>query len=89
MTLHEVLGSAGAVLIVGAYFLLQVQKLDPKGLTYSLVNALGAGAIVTSLTVQWNLSAFLVEAFWFAVSVFGIWRWMQRRSTATADSNMP
>ena len=85
MTFHEVLGTTGAILIVGAYFLLQVQRLDPKGLTYSVVNALGAGAIVTSLTVEWNLSAFLVEAFWFAVSVFGIVRWAQRRRSASAE----
>jgi len=79
VTPHQILGTAGAVLVVGAYFLLQVGKLDPRGLAYSLVNALGAGSIVISLTVQWNLSAFLVEAFWFAVSVLGVWRWLRRR----------
>lgn len=84
MTAYDVLGSAGAALIVGVYFLLQLGKLDPKGLSYSLSNALGAGAIVISLCVEWNLSAFLVEAFWFAVSVFGIWQWLRRRRAGGA-----
>ena len=72
MSAPDVLGAAGGLLIVGAYSMLQLQRLDPRGLRYSLVNAVGAGLILFSLLFEFNLGAFLVEAFWLLVSCFGI-----------------
>lgn len=72
--LHELVGSLGVVLIVGAYLGLQLERIDPKRLPYSLVNALGSGLILVSLAFEWNLPSALIEGFWLAVSALGIWR---------------
>jgi paired small multidrug resistance pump len=71
---YDVAGSAGVAMIVCAYFFLQLGRVASDSLHYLLANALGAGLILISLSVQFNFSAFLVEAFWLAISVFGLLR---------------
>jgi hypothetical protein len=74
---HDLVGNLGVVMILGTYFALQVGRLDAKSVAYSALNALGAGLITVSLLFDFNLSAFVVEAAWVAVSVYGlvrIWR---------------
>ncbi len=70
----DVAGFAGVVLIVIAYLLLQLNKLPSTAPTYSLLNALGALLVMISLLFDFNLSAFLMEAFWFLISLFGLAR---------------
>jgi len=82
MQWHDVVGSAGAATILVSYFLLQLQRLSSGGLTYSLVNAAGASLILVSLSVDFNLAAFIVEAFWLAISAIGIVRWKLNSSAA-------
>jgi len=74
MTWHDLAGSAGVILIVGAYLLLQLEHVDSNELSYLLANALGAALILVSLFVEFNLSAFLMELFWLAISLFGLVR---------------
>jgi hypothetical protein len=62
----------GVVLIVIAYLLLQLNKLPSSALSYSLLNALGALLVIGSLIFNFNLSAFLMEAFWFLISLYGL-----------------
>ncbi len=86
MTPVDVLGALGAILIVGAYLLLQLERLQATQLRYSLMNAVGALLILVSLTVDFNLSACLVEAFWLAVSVIGIVKGLRaRRASSRAE----
>lgn len=79
MSAHNFVGAFGAALIVGAYVLLQLEKLDPKNLSYSLLNAVGAALVLVSLTLDFNLAAFVVEAFWLVVSGIGIAKSLSRR----------
>lgn len=78
MQWHDVAGSTGAAIILVSYFLLQVQRLSGSGLAYSVFNAIGAFLILLSLLIDFNLAAFIVEAFWLAISLFGIARWRIR-----------
>jgi hypothetical protein len=77
--LLDVVGLLGAVLLMVAYLLLQVNKLQSNGLTYSLLNAIGALLIVFSLLVNFNLAAFLIEVFWVLISLIGIIRYLRPR----------
>jgi len=70
----DVVGIAGVVLLVIAYLLLQINKLKSSGLPYSFLNLIGASLIIVSLVVDFNLSAFLMEAFWVLISLIGIFR---------------
>jgi hypothetical protein len=68
----DLAGFMGVVLIVIAYLLLQLNKLPSSALSYSLLNALGALLVIGSLIFNFNLSAFLMEAFWFLISLYGL-----------------
>jgi paired small multidrug resistance pump len=81
MRWYDVAGSIGVVLIVFAYFFLQLGRLASNSRGYLVANALGAGLILFSLTAEFNFSAFLIEAFWLAISLFGLLRRaLERRS---------
>jgi hypothetical protein len=76
MTFHlsDLAGFIGVVLIIVAYLLLQLEKLPSSSPRYSLLNAAGALLIIISLIFAFNLSAFIVEAFWFLISLMGLLR---------------
>jgi len=76
MNLHlfDLIGFIGVLLIIVVYLLLQLDKLSSSSPKYSLLNAAGALLIIISLFFAFNLSAFIVEAFWFLISLVGLWR---------------
>ena len=79
----DLAGFIGVVLIVIAYLLLQLNKLPSSAPSYSLLNALGALLVIVSMLFDFNLAAFLMEAFWFLISLFGLTRSMiSKHSTA-------
>ena len=78
MNWHDLLGIAGAAMIVVSYALLQLDRLGSDALAYSVLNALGAALILLSLSVDFNLSAFVIEAFWLLISFIGIARYLRR-----------
>ncbi|HKO43971.1 MAG TPA: hypothetical protein VJU84_11905 [Pyrinomonadaceae bacterium] len=67
-------GFVGVVVIVAAYLLLQLNRLPSTAPAYSLLNAVGAFLVMLSLLFDFNLAAFLMEAFWFLISLFGLLR---------------
>jgi hypothetical protein len=77
--LLDFVGIIGAVLLMTAYLLLQLNKLQSNGLAYSLLNAIGALLIVFSLLANFNLAAFLIEVFWVLISLLGIIRYLRPR----------
>ena len=68
-----IVGLVGMIITLLAYFMLQAQKLHGNGLVYQLMNAAGALGVALSLLFgTFNLPAFLLEAVWFAISIYGI-----------------
>lgn len=78
MTWTDGVGLIGTALLVISYLLLQTGRLDARSLTYSAGNALGASGILFSLIYDFNMSAFVIELFWLAISLFGILRALSR-----------
>jgi hypothetical protein len=72
LTWFDLAGFIGVLMIVIAYLLLQLDKLPSSSLSYSLLNAAGALLIIFSLVFRFNLSAFMVEVFWFLISLLGL-----------------
>lgn len=68
----DMVGNVGVLLMVIAYLLLQLEKVSSSATSYLLLNAVGAVMVITSLTFRFNLSAFLMEAFWLLISLFGL-----------------
>ena len=79
LTSFDLAGFIGVVMIVIAYLLLQLDKLPSSSLSYSLLNAAGALLIIISLIFKFNLSAFIVEVFWFLISLLGLTKWFIAR----------
>jgi len=79
LTWFDLAGFIGVLLIIIAYLLLQLEKLPSSAPRYSLLNAVGALLIMVSLVFAFNLSAFIVEAFWFLISLLGLWRSLSGR----------
>ncbi len=78
---HDLAGLIGVGLIVFAYLLLQLNKLPSSAPSFSLLNAIGALLVIVSLIFDFNLAAFLMEAFWFLLSLFGLLRPILSKST--------
>lgn len=76
----DVIGVSGVIIVVATYMLLQIDKIDAKGFWYSFLNAIGSVMILYSLTYNWNLASIIIEFFWIAISLFGLWKWNKTRN---------
>jgi hypothetical protein len=70
----DVVGVIGVFLILVAYAAAALGKLDVKGALSLFANFLGASLILLSLSVDFNLSALLMEGSWALVSLAGLVR---------------
>ena len=86
--LFDLAGFIGVLLIVVAYLLLQLDKLPSSSPRYSLLNAAGALFIIVSLIFAFNLSAFIVEVFWFLISLLGLWRSLISRKNSQRSAGI-
>ena len=68
----DLIGNVGVLLMVVAYLLLQLERLSGSAISYLLLNAVGAMLVMISLMFRFNLSAFLMEAFWLLISLYGL-----------------
>jgi len=80
-SIANIIGLIGTALVVGAYFLMQLNKLNPKGLYFNLVNLAGAICLILSLLVHFNLASFIIEIFWIAASLVGIYHYIRRKDS--------
>ena len=82
----DAIGIFGTFLVVLAYYLLQLERIDPKGLAYNLINLSGATLLLISLCFNFNLASFIIEIFWIAASCIGLWKyWRKSRQCAAAQ----
>lgn len=74
MTWQDVAGLVGVAMILIAYAGAQARKLDPLKTPALLMNLVGAGLVLLSLTAKFNLAAFAMEASWALVAAWGLLR---------------
>lgn len=74
MAWTDVVGLVGIGLIVLAYFLLQTERITSVQLSYPLLNLIGALLHLFSLLYAWNWASVVIEVFWIAISVYGLWK---------------
>ena len=72
---YDWVGSAGVVTIILTYILLQLERIKSESLSYSVLNGIGASLIVFSLLYSFNFAAFVVEALWVLISIYGIFKY--------------
>ena len=75
---HDLLGNIGVLLVLGAYLMVHLDKIDTQAVPYSLMNGIGAGMLSVSLYVSFNMSGLAIEFSWFLISIFGFLRSLRR-----------
>ena len=74
MQWFDLIGYLGVGLIVGSYFLLQIQYWSSTLKRFAMANAVGAALIIFSLCYAFNWPSFVIECFWFIISAYGFVR---------------
>ena len=74
MVWQDIAGLLGVALILMAYAGAQTRKLDPLAAPALVMNLVGAGLVLLSLTHKFNLAAVLMEAAWALVALYGLIR---------------
>jgi hypothetical protein len=72
-------------MMLGAYAAAQIGRLDPVKVPSLLLNLAGSCLVLLSLLKTFNLSAFLMEAAWALVALFGLVRVGLRRRREPRD----
>jgi len=77
----DVIGIAGAVTVVIAYFLNLHGTLCTTSYKYSALNLAGSLMIVYSLIYHPNPASMLIEGFWASISLYGLYKAHKNRRT--------
>ena len=81
---YDWIGMLGTLMVLGAFFLLQAGKIHGNRLAFQLLNLVGAACVLVSLWGKFNLSVFVLELAWVAISAYGIVRTLRKGSQASA-----
>ncbi|MDD5159169.1 MAG: hypothetical protein PHI47_03895 [Sulfuricurvum sp.] len=79
LSLTDLTGILGVIVIIIAYMLLQFEKMDAKDLAFSVLNTIGALLIIVSLVYDWNLASFIMESTWMIISMYGIFKYYKMK----------
>lgn len=74
----DIIGLIGSALFISAFAYANVAK-DLNKLWFNIVNLLGAICLLTSLSVKFNLAAFVLEAAWAMIAIAGIFTALRAR----------
>ena len=76
-TMHwsDFIGLSGMLLLVSTFFLLQTDRIDPKGFYYSFFNLLVAVFLGINLYHKPVLANIVLEIFWATMSCWGLYKW--------------
>ena len=76
-TIHwsDFIGLTGMLLLVLTFFLLQTDRIDPKGFYYSFFNLLVAIFLGINLYYKPVIANIVLEIFWATMSCWGMYKW--------------
>jgi hypothetical protein len=69
----------GAALILSAFTLAQMGRLETSSLGYLVLNVAGAGILAAAAAVDGDIGFLVLEGVWTAVSAYGLVRLLLRR----------
>jgi hypothetical protein len=78
ITIPDLIGFLGVALLITTYAMLQLDRIDPKGFWYSFNNMIVAILVSVSLYYTPNIASWVIEIFWFIISVYGLWKFYSR-----------
>ena len=70
----EAAGWFGAVLILGAYILLSLGRLQGNSPAYQWANVIGAAGFILNSGYHGAIPSVAINILWVAIGVFALWR---------------
>ncbi len=83
LTFNDYIGFAGVLILLVAFLLNLSGKLSKDGLTYILLNTIGAGLACLASYLIHYLPFVVLEGSWTLVSLFALIRYWQKASVLT------
>ena len=81
----EIIGWTAAVLILAAYVLLSLGKLEARGYVYQWMNVIGAAGFVINSGYNGAIPSAALNIVWAAMGLFTLWSiWRARLTARTA-----
>ena len=84
---HDLIGNLGVGLVLWCYLRVQSGHMPADSLRYSVSNGLGAMLIMVSLTIDFNLSSFIIEVVWLCISLYGVYRYTRNNEKGDSHGN--
>ena len=69
--LFDIIGLMGSALMIGGFAYANLAK-DLNKVVFNLLNLAGAALLLVSLSVKFNLGAFVLEAVWAVIAIVGL-----------------
>jgi len=71
---YEIIGWMGTVLILGAYLLLTLKKVEVDSKIYQLLNVFGSLALIVNGFVHQAMPSVAINFFWILIAFYGLYR---------------
>lgn len=82
LDIYSLIGFVGMACIIGAYFYLTAKE-EPNPFVLHGTNLIGAALLTVSLLVHTNWPSLVLEAFWAAIAIWGLWKALKSRKAMT------
>lgn len=81
----EVIGWTAAAIILAAYILLSLGKLEGRSYLYQWMNVIGAGGFIVNSGYNGAIPSAVLNVVWAAMGLFTLWTvWRTRRAARAA-----
>jgi hypothetical protein len=80
----EVVGWAGAALILAAYALLSAERLSGRSLVFQAMNVVGAAGFVINSTWHGALPSAALNVLWLLIGAIASWRIIRKKGSSTS-----
>ena len=80
----EIVGWAGAALILLAYLLLSAEKLTGQSLVYQGMNIVGAAGFVVNGWWHGAIPSATLNVLWLLIGAIATWRILKKRGSSTS-----
>lgn len=77
LDIYNVIGFIGTFTYLTAYGLLSHNTISGDSILYLVLNLVAASLVCFSLIKYWNAPAFVIQASWIVISVYGLVRRMR------------
>jgi hypothetical protein len=71
---YQIIGWAGMILLILAYFLLSIKKIKSHSLVYHMLNLFGAVGIAVSAFATSSWPSVVLNIIWFGIAAFSLYK---------------